>query len=63
MGRSCCSDWKRRAVARWRCLGRAHSVDDINPAYLKDPKLWEFWYIPYYGSCRIYIINRNPGLY
>ena len=17
--------------------------------YLKDPKLWEFWYIPYYG--------------
>ena len=21
--------------------------------YLKDPKLWELWYIPYYGSCRI----------
>ena len=20
----------------------------------KDPKLWELWYIPYYGSCRIY---------
>ena len=19
----------------------------------KDPKLWELWYIPYYGSCRI----------
>ena len=27
--------------------------------YLKDPKLWELWYIPYYGSCRIYIINRT----
>ena len=26
--------------------------------YLKDPKLWELWYIPYYGKCRIYIINR-----
>ena len=27
--------------------------------YLKDPKLWELWYIPYYGSCRIYIINHR----
>ena len=26
--------------------------------YLKDPKLWEFCYIPYYGKCRIYIISR-----
>ena len=27
----------------------------------KDPKLWELWYIPYYGSCRIMSINRiNP---
>ena len=25
---------------------------------LKDPKLWELGYIPYYGSCRVYIINR-----
>ena len=25
---------------------------------LKDPKLWELWYIPYYGSCRILSINR-----
>ena len=26
------------------------SVDDINPLhYLKDPKLWELWYIPYYA--------------
>ena len=25
--------------------------------YLKDPKLWELGYIPYYGSCRMYIIN------
>ena len=31
--------------------------------YLKDPKLWELWYIPYYGSCRIlYIIRRVEGL-
>ena len=28
--------------------------------YLKDPKLWELWYIPYYGYGRIYIINGNP---
>ena len=27
--------------------------------YLKDPKLWELWYIPYYGSCRILSISRN----
>ena len=27
--------------------------------YLKDPKLWELWYIPYYGSCRILSINRR----
>ena len=25
----------------------------------KDPKLWELWYIPYYGSCRILSINRS----
>ena len=23
----------------------------------KDPKLWELWYIPYYGSCRILSIT------
>ena len=28
----------------------------------KDPKLWELWYIPYYGSCRILSINRSTGL-
>ena len=27
--------------------------------YLKDPKLWELWYIPYYGSCKILSINRS----
>ena len=27
--------------------------------YPKDPKLWELWDIPYYGSCRILIINRR----
>ena len=25
----------------------------------KDPKLWELWYIPYNGSCRILSINRK----
>ena len=25
--------------------------------YFKYPKLWELWYIPYYGSCRILSIN------
>ena len=29
----------------------------------KDPKLWELWYIPYYGSCRILSINRFNELY
>ena len=24
----------------------------------KDPKLWELWYIPYNGYCRILSINR-----
>ena len=27
----------------------------------KDPKLWELWYIPYYGSCRILSIYRITG--
>ena len=27
--------------------------------YLKDPKLWELRYIPYYGSCRILSISRS----
>ena len=29
--------------------------------YLKDPKLWKLWYVPYYGKCRIYIINRSEA--
>ena len=29
--------------------------------YLKDPKLWELRYIPYYGSCRILSINRSTS--
>ena len=28
----------------------------------KDPKLWELWYIPYSGSCRILSINRSTTL-
>ena len=32
--------------------------------HLKDPKLWELWYSPYYGvKCRIYIINRSWASY
>ena len=31
--------------------------------YLKDPKLWELWYVPYYGSCRILSINRSTSSY
>ena len=27
--------------------------------YFKYPKLWELWYIPYNGSCRILSINRS----
>ena len=26
---------------------------------LKDPKLGELWYIPYYGECRIFTLNRE----
>ena len=30
--------------------------------YLEDPKPWECWYIPYDGSCRMYIIIcRSKG--
>ena len=29
---------------------------------LNYPRLWELWYIPYNGSCRIYIINRMGPL-
>ena len=28
----------------------------------KDPKLWELWYIPFYGSCRILSISRTAAL-
>ena len=28
--------------------------------YFKYPKLWELWYIPYYGSCRI--LSISPSL-
>ena len=27
--------------------------------YLKAPELWELWYVPYYGLCRVYIIDHN----
>ena len=38
--------------------GLLRLMDKILP-YLKDPKLWELRYIPYYGSCRILSISRN----
>ena len=39
---------------------RDATVDDINPSLpYKDPRLWELWHIPYYGSCRISIINSS----
>ena len=28
--------------------------------YLKDPKLREVWYVPYFGLCRIYIFDCIP---
>ena len=28
----------------------------------KDPKLWELWYIPYNGSCRILSISRSESI-
>ena len=31
--------------------------------HLNDPKPRELWYIPYYGSCRIYIIFRVMSLF
>ena len=30
--------------------------------YLKGPGLLEFWYIPFYEQCRIYIISRRYRL-
>ena len=27
--------------------------------YLKVPELWELWYVPYFGQCRVYIIIRS----
>ena len=30
--------------------------------YLKDPKLWELWYIPYYGAINAGVIPRTAGI-
>ena len=55
-------------MARRRAGGTATSCDAVNNSLRlmdkilhdpKDPKLWELWYIPYYGSCRILSINRR----
>ena len=40
-------------------LIRAIRLMDKILHYLKDPKLWELRYIPYYGSCRILSISRK----
>ena len=29
--------------------------------YLKGPTLWELWYTPHHGKCRMYIINRTSS--
>ena len=29
----------------------------------KDPKLWELWYIPYNGSCRILSIDSRARVF
>ena len=39
----------RGAVLYWEPKKKDPTVDDINLHYLQDPKLWELWYIPYYG--------------
>ena len=57
------------SLARWLDqempdLCRMPGLMDKILHYLKDPKLWELWYIPYYGSCRILSINRRvKGLF
>ena len=39
------------------------TVDDINPALLIIIRntIWEYWYIPHYGKCRIYILSRTSA--
>ena len=32
-------------------------MQDLYHQLKDDPKLWELWSIPYYGYCRVYIIN------
>ena len=29
--------------------------------YRKGPTLWELWYTPHHGKCRMYIINRTSS--
>ena len=57
-------DLRRQETKKANSSGGPHSGADIrlmdkilhDPT---DPKLWELWYIPYYGSCRILSINRS----
>ena len=43
---------------------RPTTVDDkILSSTLWDPKLWESWYIPCCGQCRIYFSSRTIELY
>ena len=43
----------------WRLRLRVTTVDGESLRGIKDPKLCYLWYIPFYGSCRIYIISRT----
>ena len=48
MARSACGGLFGELKFGYITLNPKHTADDILH-YLKDPKLWELWYIPYYG--------------
>ena len=52
-----------KVLGPFGALGMMIRLMDKILHYLKDPKLWELWYIPYYGSCRILSINRRSDRY
>ena len=37
-------------------------ADGINLNYHIDPRPWEFWYVPCYGSCAVYVINSRARI-
>ena len=58
MQSSAWSNYAGRSAGGFEGLGMVRLMDKIlhDP---KDPQLWELWYFPYYGSCRILSINRR----